>query len=219
MTRLSWIMLAAIAVLLVVLWQLNRQDEEGGATPHEVLERLAEAVESEAYDRFLPVVLPEQRTELAFGLGVSGPVGSAQLREQILPAAKVAGEAEYARTKAEVERLRRAHRAVLDEHGVPSYGFKQLMQAGTDPAARRALAKEALAGVDLSAFLRDVSALMARTPDGQPGAAGPFGTAHFLAMDVTEEGDTATASVPGAGKTLTLRRIEGRWYADLMGFQ
>ena len=218
-TPLAWILLVLALILGGVLWYLLQDPPEGGATPEEVLERLGVATLDHDWAGLLPVTLPEQRRVLAFGLGVSGPMGSARVREQLLPAAKKAGDKQHAQMQADIERLQKAHRKILDQHGIPSYSLQHLMEIGADPAVRRKLAEDSLANVDLEALLTDVSSMLKSIPDGIPEGAGPFANANFVGRTVVIDGDTATATPPAGGKPLTLKKLDGRWYADLVAFQ
>jgi hypothetical protein len=191
---------------------------EGGATPKDVAERLAVAIDANRYADVLALIPPARRAELTYGLAVVGPMGQLKMREAFLSSAEAAGPQAVARMTSQIAAMRTAHERILEKYDVPRPDLAEAMRVGADPEKRRLLADAALEGTDLYALLQDVDAMTEAYPDGRPAAGGPFKNINYRALTITESGDTARGVVEGAltKQELGFVRIEGRWYAELL---
>ena len=190
--------------------------QEGGSTPQDVVARLAKAMEKDDFSAVLPLVLPEQRAALAFGLGVIPMSFMMGMAEAMLPAASAVGEEEAAKAKQKIEEMKAAQEALLKKHGIEEPDESAMMGAGADKDAMMKMSNELMAGVDLGAFLTEAMALLEKFSDENSKSSTPFDNLDLEKVAIQEDGDKAVATMEGEEDPLHFVKVDGRWFADLL---
>jgi hypothetical protein len=216
--RISLLFLLACLALPLAACGYNTNEpagKEGAATPEALVEKMKALAVSEDFSLLVPLVLPEQRAALTFGLGIMGPSMMIAMGEAMLPMAgggdpEKAKEAKdkFTKLKSGFEALLKKHKIDLEDDAV--MGQAQSIQSDPDEAVK-ALNK-AFGHVDHASFLKESMAFLDQMGDGKKSKS-TFPT-EFTEIKV--DGDKATVLAEGKDKPLGLVKHEGRWYIDFL---
>ncbi len=189
--------------------------KEGAESPEALVEEMKVLAESEDFAALVPLVLPEQRAALTFGLGIMGPSMMIAMGEAMLPMAG-GGDPEKAKeAKDKFAKLKSGFEALLEKHKINLEEDKMMGQAqamGSDPAEAVKALNEAFGHVDHASFLKESMAFMEQMGDGDKSSS-DF-PSEFEKIEI--DGDKATVRAKGKDKPLGLVKHEGRWFVDFL---
>jgi hypothetical protein len=176
--------------------------KEGAESPEKIFEGLKKVLyEDGSVSETLKFVIPDERCIMAMGLDMfSGMV--------------FMGMDEEAKKKAEAELA-----DIRKTHKIPEKKGEIDPAALQDPEKMKALGAEMYAGVDIVAYLADLTAFMGKHSD--KASEKPKNAATAL-KDVKVEGDEAKGTLEfadGSTKAVTFKKIDGRWYIPIQAIQ
>jgi hypothetical protein len=181
-------LLVAVAVFLLVA-SFAVAGEEGAASPTEVAQKLQAASKTQDMSVIAPLVHPDDRAKLAFGL--------------TLGAAMAAGFSDDSETAT------KEFDALTKKHGV-----KDAEPAGTPPENEEEFAMAArkmFKDVDLLAYIPELFAFLSKHMKDKEMKEGPFGTGKIENLKI--EGDVATAT--DGDEKVEFGRVGDRWFIRL----
>ena len=194
---------------------------EGAASPEDMVEKMKALAESKDFGGLIPLVLPEHRAMLTFGLGLMGPMMTIGMGEAMLGFAGGGDEEKAKAAKDKFAVLKKKWEDLMVKYKVPTLEDETMgeLMMGEDADSKMAAVNKLLGHIDHAAFIKESMALMEsmndKTDGDEPGSAGGVSTTfpdEFEAPVV--EGDTATIRAVGKDEPMTIVKRDGRWFMD-----
>lgn len=173
---------------------------DGAESPEALVEGIKAAAEKKDLAKLVSYVVPEERMKMTagivMGLQMLSGFGS------MMPSG-VEGAPDMGKVTKDVD-------ALLAKYKIEKMDLKAMMSPDADQAAMEKKAADQMRNVDHVGFIREAMPILDKLGRGEKMTRG---LDDFVVTDLKVSGDTATVKIKG--DDVTLRKIDGRWYASM----